>query len=482
MKTLRVVLLACSFLLFLYGPASALNGVTYVPGNPACEDLGLGDFSYKVDPPESGTHSLDGLNTVTFTILDGQFFDWSASIGIDAVIVKGGPDANVYTYDPESVSGMRLHPPDNPFNGQPYAVSHIYFCFDYKLQVTTTPATFFVRDYAWSVSKSAEATDLVLSPGEIFALPYNVVVSAAGFVDSDWSFSADISIHNPSPIVATIVGISDNLSGSPIPVDCGAITFPYILAGGATLLCSVQGTISNGVFSTNEVDVATTGVVGPGSASTTVDFQSASIDVKDRCAAVSDSLAGPLGIVCARDNIPTTFIYNLDLGPYEQCGQQYQVTNQASIMASDSGATQSANSTVNISVPCVGCTLSQGYWKTHSNYGPAPYDDTWALLPSGAATTFFLSGQTCYGILWTGVKGNAYYNLAKAYITAKLNKLNGAASTLNVNSTLTWAENFFNHYGPSANLSTSLRANALNYASLLDQYNNGLIGPGHCSE
>jgi len=80
------------------------------------------------------------------------------------------------------------------------------------------------------------------------------------------------------------------------------------------------------------------------------------------------------------------------------------------------------------SVPCGGdgCTLTPGYWKTHSAYGPAPYDPTWALI--GEDTPFFLSGISYYEALWTEPKGgNAYYILAPAYIAARLNVLNGAS-------------------------------------------------------
>ena len=54
------------------------------------------------------------------------------------------------------------------------------------------------------------------------------------------------------------------------------------------------------------------------------------------------------------------------------------------------------------SVPCdgdKGCTLTPGYWKTHSKYGPAPYDATWALY--GEDNIFFLSGLSNYEVLWT---------------------------------------------------------------------------------
>ena len=74
--------------------------------------------------------------------------------------------------------------------------------------------------------------------------------------------------------------------------------------------------------------------------------------------------------------------------------------------------------------PKPGCTLTQGYWKTHSKYGPAPYDATWALI--GEDTTFFSSGKTWHQAIDTSsAGGNAYYILAHQYIAAKLNLAGG---------------------------------------------------------
>ena len=131
-------------------------------------------------------------------------------------------------------------------------------------------------------------------------------------------------------------------------------------------------------------------------------------------------------------------------------------------------------------VPPQGCTLTPGYWKTHSKYGPAPYDDTWAK--KGEDTTFFKSGKTWYQVLWTPPRGgNAYYILSFQYIAAKLNVLAGAATPLAVQSALTFAESFFNTYGPSNTLTRSLKNVVIYNAGVLDAYNNGYIGPGHCS-
>jgi hypothetical protein len=111
----------------------------FVAGNPTCADLGYGG-SLKVDPPSSGQHSGGGL-TVTVTI-DGASFDWSSStIAVDAVIVKGGPNANVYVYSPAATSDTDLHAPINAANGQPYGLSHIEFCFTPGGPTTTTTSS-----------------------------------------------------------------------------------------------------------------------------------------------------------------------------------------------------------------------------------------------------------------------------------------------------------------------------------------------------
>lgn len=132
-------------------------------------------------------------------------------------------------------------------------------------------------------------------------------------------------------------------------------------------------------------------------------------------------------------------------------------------------------------VPRQGCTLTPGYWKTHSKYGPAPYDDTWAK--KGEDTTFFKSGKSWYQVLWTPPRGgNAYYILSFQYIAAKLNLLAGAPTPLAVQSALTFAESFFNTYGPSDKLTRSFKNVVIYNAGVLDSYNNGYIGPGHCSD
>jgi len=133
--------------------------------------------------------------------------------------------------------------------------------------------------------------------------------------------------------------------------------------------------------------------------------------------------------------------------------------------------------------PAGGCTLTPGYWKTHSEFGPAPYDDTWAQLPNGASTTFFLSGKSYYQVLWTSPAGNAYYNLSFHYIAAGLNFMNGADPSA-AQAAYDAATILFNTYTPAqiAALrgSNPLRQQFISLAGILGNYNEGIIGPGHC--
>lgn len=131
-----------------------------------------------------------------------------------------------------------------------------------------------------------------------------------------------------------------------------------------------------------------------------------------------------------------------------------------------------------------GCTRTQGYWKTHSKYGPAkPYNTTWQKI--GEDTKFFLSDKTYYQVITTPPSGgNAYYILAHQYIAAQLNILAGASAPKEVTDALYQAKKLFNKYTPTAvaklSKSHADRKLFISLAETLDKYNNGVIGPGHC--
>jgi hypothetical protein len=123
-------------LMAMQGNAAAVNPV-FAGGNPPCTDLNENWSELRIDPPSGGVHD-NGEISVTVSNLTSTTLDWSASAGIDAVVMKGGPNANVYYYVPESTSDTNLTTPTNPSNGKPFDISHILFCYDLN-DPTATP-------------------------------------------------------------------------------------------------------------------------------------------------------------------------------------------------------------------------------------------------------------------------------------------------------------------------------------------------------
>lgn len=370
----------------------------------------------------------------------------------------------------------------------------------YALDVTKDAETAFTRTWEWTIAKSADETELLLSEGQLLQVNYVVTVDAS-FTDSDHAVSGNIWIANPNPILAAeLTAVSDVVSPDiAATVDCPALVIP----AGESLHCTYsadlpddQDRVNTATASLQNYDYDSEGVGTPSgttdfSGNAAVAFDNADLNEIDECVDVSDTNVGDLGTVCSGD-APAVFNYSLFFGTSEDadvqlvCGDNFH-TNIASFETNDTGTTGAAEETVNAHVECVvGCTLTPGYWKTHSDKGPAPFDDTWDLLPNGSDTIFFLSGQTYYEVLWTNPQGgNAYYILAHAYIAAELNQLNGADFSA-VQDAFDEATGLFEAYTPeqigALKGKNPLRQQFLKLATILDDYNNGLIGPGHCSE
>ncbi|HXF61439.1 MAG TPA: hypothetical protein VNK95_07470 [Caldilineaceae bacterium] len=125
-----LVAVACAF-----APASVqASAVSEAPvlGNPTCSMLVPDTTEFKVEPVQDGAYS-DGALTVTIDVQDtptGPVFDFTANLGVTAVVAKGGPAGNFYSYDPAAAAGTGLHAPVNPHNNKYYGLSHLSFCYD----------------------------------------------------------------------------------------------------------------------------------------------------------------------------------------------------------------------------------------------------------------------------------------------------------------------------------------------------------------
>jgi hypothetical protein len=121
-----------------------------------------------------------------------------------------------------------------------------------------------------------------------------------------------------------------------------------------------------------------------------------------------------------------------------------------------------------VSTP-LGCTYTQCYYKNKGS----------GLLPAGS---FYLSGQSWLAVLETAPKGgNAYYILAHQFIAASINA-KSASTTTAVGAALTGAAAYFAKATPenwSVN-GTYSKSQLTDWADVLDAYNNGATGPGHC--
>ena len=111
-----------------------------------------------------------------------------------------------------------------------------------------------------------------------------------------------------------------------------------------------------------------------------------------------------------------------------------------------------------------GCTLTQGYWKNHP--------DDWPTTQPGNA--FFDWGMSWMDVLNEQPKGDAEIILAHQYIAAALNVESGA--TAPAGDLLSTVEDYF------SGATTADRDTLIMWAEALDDYNNGLTGPGHCDD
>lgn len=105
--------------------AAALVAPEPYDGNPPEEE-----GCYRTEDPTTTTYIYDGVSVEVTTreTAQGWVLDFESTAPVTKVTVKGGPDANIYNYDPAVMSDEGLHAPVVPSAKWP-AISHVDFCF-----------------------------------------------------------------------------------------------------------------------------------------------------------------------------------------------------------------------------------------------------------------------------------------------------------------------------------------------------------------
>ncbi|NIR94089.1 MAG: hypothetical protein GWO08_10560, partial [Gammaproteobacteria bacterium] len=240
-------------------------GLYEVEGNPNCGnlyqatvvsgpdtdllDLGpLYGFKYNTNPTADVTHPLtnDGVWEVTsgpqdpynsvsiFNVVlsesQGVQFDWSATLGIDAVIVKA-QDANAYVYYPEEFGDAGLMAPDGK------SISHIEFCYDYELFAEKTADASYNLYYDWTITKGEDGEYWKFIGDPAWSHDYDIIVDRTERED-DFAVSGVITVKNPTPFNVTFE-VSDVLEIGEVEVPVTTVTCgTYLLGPAEQTTCS----------------------------------------------------------------------------------------------------------------------------------------------------------------------------------------------------------------------------------------------------
>ncbi len=281
------------------------NGVVpiLVAGNPNCAALNAdnanfpsitSDFGWKIDEgaPNNGVYTLtagtqngdptvltggaiaDPSNSITISNSDGFFFDWAASLGIDAVLVKAGNAAATYVYTPESFADGGLHAPDQK------DISHVEFCYDYEFTpgdtLSKTADGTFDRTIEWDLEKTVDPDSHEGFIGDSFQSTWTVTATKT-VTDSNFEVSGTITLFNPAPFPIN-VDVSDELDdGTVAAVDCDPNTNGdqntgiVLAASPASIECTYTASPADDSATENTVTV-TVNTGGVGGDSFTIPF------------------------------------------------------------------------------------------------------------------------------------------------------------------------------------------------------------------
>jgi uncharacterized repeat protein (TIGR01451 family) len=290
-------------------------------GNPTCSTLAPGTIELKVDPVADGTYS-DGTLTVTIDVgetPDGQVFDFTSNIGLDAVFAKGANTGNLYKYDPpgpEATADTGLHAPVNA-SGKFAGLSHISFCYDAdvtpNLGITKSATSSQVNEggavsYTITVTNTGNgnATGVIVTDN----LDDTLTAVSATF-DGPGANDGNCTVGAGNQITCTIGALGAGQSAT-VTINATAPQLPLTEGGPCTLQLLNQATVDSDQTvpkTSNQVTVTVTGTgctSGGGGGGGTTTIPPASTTTTTTSAIVAPTTVHNTSTTATAEVLPTT--------------------------------------------------------------------------------------------------------------------------------------------------------------------------------
>ena len=258
------------------------------------------------------------------------------------------------------------------YAGTPQNGSQTVFTLSHGCPGTTPPAAdltvsknangTYDDTYSWKIEKSANPTEVFTAGGATGSSDYTVTVSHGDSQDSNWAVSGTITVKNPNGGNVSGVNVTDLIdNGGSCTVSGGTnATIPANGHSDFGYSCSYSSAPSSLTGVTNTAtatwpaqDLSNGSHLNANNKSYPVTFDFVANEI-DSCAAVSDTVAGSLGTVCAGvDANPKVISYSGHVnGPAGHCTDN---SNTASFTTNTTGATGDASATVK---DCQGANLT----------------------------------------------------------------------------------------------------------------------------
>ena len=136
--------------------------------------------------------------------------------------------------------------------------------------------------------------------------------------------------------------------------------------------------------------------------------------------------------------------------------------------------------------PGTDCTYTIGFWKTHAGFGPqadvvTPLLPQWLGTANGAKSVDVTTAAEAVFLLSNSNKASNPVNRLYAQLLGAKLSIAGGADGSAIASVISAADAFLAQYDNTSTLTKAQTQQVNSWQSALDDYNNGLTGPGHCS-